>query len=54
MVIKAVKEFVFDKNAPMPQCHASSVLPMPDKKTVAAWVGDTGEESDDVNIWVSR
>ena len=54
LVIKAVKEFVFDENAPTAQCHASTVLPMPDKTAIAAWFGGTAEGKDDVNIWASR
>lgn len=52
--MKAIKEDVFTvENKPTPNCHASTVLPLPDGNVVAAWFGGTKEGKDDVDIWVS-
>jgi len=47
------QEFIIDVNAPTPECHASTVAPLPDGRIVAAWFGGTKEKANDVVIWVS-
>jgi len=54
MAVNAIKELIFDENAPTPSCHASTVLPLPDGTVLAAWFGGTAEGKDDVDIWTSR
>lgn len=47
-------DFVFGKDRPFAQCHASTVAQTADGTLVAAWFGGTKEKDDDVGIWVSR
>lgn len=51
--MKTLNELIFTEK-PTPQCHASTVLPMPDGTVVAAWFGGTKEKAEDVDIWYSR
>ncbi len=51
--MKAIKEMICDP-LPTENCHASTVLPLPDGSVVAAWFGGTKESADDVDIWFSR
>lgn len=51
--MKAAKEMIFNE-LPTANCHASTVLPLPDGSVLAAWFGGTKEGRDDVDIWVSR
>lgn len=47
-------EFIYKiKNAPTPQCHASTIAESGDI-IIAAWFGGTEEKNKDVGIWVSR
>ncbi len=39
---------------PTPNCHASTVLPLPDGTVICAWFGGTKEGKTDVDIWYSR
>ena len=48
-----IKEFICNP-LPTPNCHASTVLPLPDGSVVAAWFGGTKESTADVDIWYSR
>ena len=48
-----VDEFI-NKNAPYPECHASTIAETTDGHLVAAWFGGTKERNPDVCIWVSR
>ncbi len=48
-----IKEFICNP-LPTPNCHASTVLPLPDGTVIAAWFGGTEEGKSDVNIWYSR
>lgn len=48
------QEWIFDEPTPTPQCHASTVLPLPCGGALAAWFGGTKESATDVMIWVSR
>lgn len=50
--MKFEKEFIREK-MPTLNCHASTVLPMPDGTVVAAWFGGTKEGKSDVDIWYS-
>jgi predicted neuraminidase len=47
-------EFVFAKNQPFIQCHASTVLHAPDGNFLIAWFGGTHEKHDDVGIWLTK
>lgn len=49
----AKKEMVFDEKRPTRNCHASTVLPLPNGEVLAAWFGGTKEGADDVDIWLS-
>jgi predicted neuraminidase len=45
-------EFIFEK-APFEQCHASTVLELPDGQLLAAWFGGKHEKDPSVEIWMS-
>jgi predicted neuraminidase len=47
-----LREFIY-KEAPFPECHASTIEETPGG-LVAAWFGGTEEKHPDVGIWVSR
>jgi predicted neuraminidase len=47
-----VSEFIFEK-APFEQCHASTILELPDGKLLAAWFGGKHERDPSVEIWMS-
>lgn len=51
--MKAFKEMIFTEK-PTANCHASTVLPLPDGSVAAAWFGGTKEGRNDVTIWFSR
>lgn len=51
--MKTVKEFVCNP-LPTPNCHATTVLPLPDGTVITAWFGGTKEGKADVDIWYSR
>lgn len=51
--MKTLKEFVCNP-LPTPNCHASTVLPLPDGTVICAWFGGTKEGKTDVDIWYSR
>lgn len=51
--MKTIKEFICNP-LPTPNCHASTVLPLPDGSVVAAWFGGTKESTADVDIWYAR
>ena len=54
-ITKVQKEFVFDvKNAPTPQCHASTILKLQNGDLLCAWFGGTREGAADVRIWLAR
>lgn len=53
-MIKSIKkEYIFEKDAVTPACHASTVLPLEDGRVIAAWFGGRREKADDVEIYVS-
>ena len=47
-------DFVFGKDRPFAQCHASTVVETADGGLLCAWFGGTKEKDDDVGIWFSR
>lgn len=51
--MKMIKEFVCNP-LPTANCHASTVLPLPDGTVLAAWFGGTKESTPDVDIWYAR
>ncbi len=51
--MKLFKEFVCNP-LPTPNCHASTVLPLPNGEAVAAWFGGTKEGQTDVDIWFCK
>lgn len=51
--MKYIKEFVCNP-LPTPNCHATTVLPLPDGTVITAWFGGTKEGTSDVDIWYSR
>ena len=51
--MKTIKEFVCNP-LPTPNCHATTVLPLPDGSVITAWFGGTKEGTTDVDIWYSR
>ncbi len=48
-----IKELICNP-LPTPNCHASTVLPLPDGSVLAAWFGGTKESTADVDIWYAR
>jgi predicted neuraminidase len=49
----AIHEHVFGDERPFPQCHASTLVPLPHGGFLAAWFAGTGEGHPDVAIWGS-
>jgi predicted neuraminidase len=47
-----VSEFIFTK-APFEQCHASTVLELPNGTLLSAWFGGKHEQDNSVEIWLS-
>jgi predicted neuraminidase len=45
---------VVNADAPYPECHASTIVELPQGGLVAAWFGGTKERHPDVGIWVAR
>lgn len=48
-----INEFVC-KTLPTGNCHASTVLPLPDGTVLSAWFGGSKEGKTDVDIWYAR
>ena len=48
-----VDEFIFEK-APFEQCHASTIVELPNGDLLAAWFGGQHEGDKSVAIWLSR
>lgn len=48
-----IREEIFLPDTVMNNCHASTVLPLPNGNVVSAWFGGSKEGNDDVKIWVS-
>ncbi len=51
--MEVLHEFIFTER-PTPECHASTVLPLPDGSVMAAWFAGKYEKSKDVDIWYSH
>lgn len=47
-------DFVFGRERPFAQCHASTVVEAPNGDILAAWFAGTEEKNPDVGIWFSR
>jgi predicted neuraminidase len=47
-----VSEMIFDQ-APFEQCHASTILELPDGRLLSAWFGGKHEKDPSVEIWMS-
>lgn len=47
------KEFIYEKIENVPECHASTVLPLPDGRVMCAWFAGEHEKNDNVRIWFS-
>lgn len=47
------QEFIYEKIENVPECHASTVLPLPDGRVMAAWFAGEHEKNDNVRIWFS-
>lgn len=48
------KEMLFDSGRYFAQCHASTVLPLPNGDVLCAYFAGTHEKHPDVGIWLSR
>lgn len=48
-----VSEFIFN-DAPFPQCHASTIVELPDGDLLAAWFGGLREGHESVAVWGAR
>ncbi|WP_020580243.1 sialidase family protein [Actinopolymorpha alba] len=48
------REFVVLDDPRFAQCHASTVLPLPDGDVLAAWFGGSREGAGDVGVWLGR
>ena len=48
-----LQDFIFDDEQPFPQCHASTLLRLPNDQFLVAWFGGTEEKDDDVGIWLA-
>ncbi len=47
------QEFIYEKIENVPSCHASTILPLPDGRVMAAWFAGEYESNDNVRIWYS-
>lgn len=45
---------IFAPGSAFPQCHASTLLPLPDGRMLAAWFGGTAEKDPDTAIWCAE
>ncbi|TDE16656.1 sialidase family protein [Dyadobacter psychrotolerans] len=52
--IQVAKDFVFGDKRDFAQCHASTLVRLPDGQFLVAWFGGTEEKNPDVGIWVSK
>lgn len=49
-----VHEHIFADDRPFDQCHASTLVQLPNNKWLAAWFGGSREGNDDVGIWLAE
>ncbi|WP_028552742.1 sialidase family protein [Paenibacillus sp. UNC451MF] len=52
--MKTIKQFVFTDSRPFKECHASTLIVLPNGNVLASWFGGTKEKNPDVAIWLSR
>ena len=52
-VRRSVNEAVFEPSDKFNECHASTLVQMPNGDVICAWFGGTKEGADDVNIYLS-
>src|SRR5690606_20569982 len=45
---------IFGDDRPFAQCHASTLLQLPNNKWLVAWFGGSREGNDDVGIWLAE
>lgn len=48
------RDFIFEKDRPFKECHASTLIYLDNDGYMIAWFGGTKEGWDDVGIWLSR
>lgn len=48
---RLVRESIIGDERPFPQCHASTLVQLPNNRFLAAWFGGTHERHPDVGIW---
>ena len=48
------REFLFGEDRPFGECHAATVIELPEGDTLVAYFGGTRESHPDVSIWLSR
>jgi predicted neuraminidase len=53
MQTRVSREFIFTEDRPFASCHASTLLPLPGERVLAAWFGGPYESHGDVAIWLS-
>ncbi len=46
--------FFTEQSVSFPECHASTILHLPNGEFLAAWFGGKKEGTDDVGIWLTR
>ncbi len=51
---KAEISYIFGDDRPFPECHASTLVRLPDGQFLVAWFGGTEEKDPDVGIWLSK
>lgn len=51
---QVTRELIFPPGGPTPECHASTLVVLPDGTVVAAWFGGSHEKHPDVEIWSAR
>ena len=49
-----VHEHIFGDDRPFEQCHASSLVQLPNNRILAVWFGGTRERNPDVAIWLAE
>ncbi|MAU08315.1 MAG: hypothetical protein CL607_00720 [Anaerolineaceae bacterium] len=50
---RSVDEAIFEQDKYFPECHATTLVQLPNGDVVCAWFGGSREGNDDVNIWLS-
>lgn len=47
------RDFIFGKDRPFKECHASTIIHLENGEYLVAWFGGTHEKHEDVSIWMS-